>query len=313
MSNLQSGADKAQMIELLNSIKLPIMGAGGGFAPIGTEITQFGTISPQGFLKCDGTVYNISDYPDLATYFASQFGSVNYFGGDGLTTFAVPNRSVSTKTINYNITTHTDDGGKRTFKQAIIEDVSEIRSYTGVATSNYGWSFNFPTEESATPAGYITIENNVAYLVIKNATASNDMSFSGNVTVQYKKISDIDTIKCVKATVSGDPNAHHYSTEEQIVGKDEYGNDVYEITLKGNVPANGTSIFSMVGKTFLEATGRVRYKDGGYVPIGWYYGSDNCIRINTQDSSDGLLIYWSGSLFENQPYRITVKYTKTTS
>lgn len=46
---------------------------------------------PPGFLKCDGSTYQISAYPDLSNYFYNQFGSVKYFGGNGTTTFAVPN------------------------------------------------------------------------------------------------------------------------------------------------------------------------------------------------------------------------------
>lgn len=39
---------------------------------------------PAGWLICDGTVYSISDYPELA----ARLG--NTYGGDGVTTFAVP-------------------------------------------------------------------------------------------------------------------------------------------------------------------------------------------------------------------------------
>lgn len=49
-----------------------------------------GTVAPTNFLICDGTVYNIADYPLLANHFTAQFGSVSKFGGDGATTFAVP-------------------------------------------------------------------------------------------------------------------------------------------------------------------------------------------------------------------------------
>jgi hypothetical protein len=90
MSLLDKSASKAQLIDILNSMKFPIMGAGGGFAPIGTINSYMGTVAPIGWLVCDGTVYNIADYPDLATHIASQFGSTNFFGGDGTTTFAVP-------------------------------------------------------------------------------------------------------------------------------------------------------------------------------------------------------------------------------
>jgi microcystin-dependent protein len=40
---------------------------------------------PLGFLECDGTIYNVPDYPDLAAYLGSSYG------GDGTTTFGVPN------------------------------------------------------------------------------------------------------------------------------------------------------------------------------------------------------------------------------
>ena len=49
-----------------------------------------GNNTPDYFLSCDGTVYNISDYPYLAEHFKTEFGSYNYFGGNGTTTFAVP-------------------------------------------------------------------------------------------------------------------------------------------------------------------------------------------------------------------------------
>lgn len=39
---------------------------------------------PAGWLICDGTVYNVADYPELA----AKLGST--YGGDGVTTFAVP-------------------------------------------------------------------------------------------------------------------------------------------------------------------------------------------------------------------------------
>ena len=62
----------------------------GGFTPVGTIISLMGVSAPTNYLKCDGTVYNITDYPDLANYFTAQFGQANKFGGDGTTTFAVP-------------------------------------------------------------------------------------------------------------------------------------------------------------------------------------------------------------------------------
>ncbi len=58
--------------------------------PVGTVIAFMGTQPPVDYLACDGTVYAIADQPVLAEFITRQFGSVNHFGGDGETTFAVP-------------------------------------------------------------------------------------------------------------------------------------------------------------------------------------------------------------------------------
>ena len=58
--------------------------------PVGTIISYLGNNAPDGYLFCDGTEYNIVDYPALASHFETEFGTKNYFGGDGETTFKVP-------------------------------------------------------------------------------------------------------------------------------------------------------------------------------------------------------------------------------
>lgn len=58
--------------------------------PIGHILTHMGTSAPNHYLICDGTEYQIADYPYLAQHFIDNFESVNFFGGDGETTFAVP-------------------------------------------------------------------------------------------------------------------------------------------------------------------------------------------------------------------------------
>lgn len=71
-----------------------IPGGGGDSSgsgnPVGTVISFLGLTAPAGYFVCDGTAYNISDYPTLASFFETQFGTKNHFGGDGTTTFAVP-------------------------------------------------------------------------------------------------------------------------------------------------------------------------------------------------------------------------------
>lgn len=89
-----SYATKEQLQELAaymaSQINVPTIGVGGGYAPVGTIISFMGTTAPQDYLACDGSTKNIADYPQLAAFFESQFGSKSYFGGNGTTTFAVP-------------------------------------------------------------------------------------------------------------------------------------------------------------------------------------------------------------------------------
>lgn len=68
----------------------PIGPQGPDGNPLGSIISYMGTTAPNGYLICDGTEYNMADYPDLAIFFRDQFGAENYFGGDGEITFAVP-------------------------------------------------------------------------------------------------------------------------------------------------------------------------------------------------------------------------------
>ena len=58
--------------------------------PVGNIISHLGITAPKHYLICDGSEYNIVDYPYLVQHIEDNFGSVNYFGGDGIFTFCVP-------------------------------------------------------------------------------------------------------------------------------------------------------------------------------------------------------------------------------
>lgn len=84
-------ATKADLQRMYNKI-LPYLGgtAEAGFTPVGTVIAVMGNTAPANYLACNGQVVNIADYPVLADYFEAQFGTKNHFGGDGTTTFGIP-------------------------------------------------------------------------------------------------------------------------------------------------------------------------------------------------------------------------------
>ena len=77
----------SEMAEIMS--EFPSGGSSDG-NPVGTIISFMGINAPQGYLKCDGSILNIESYQRLSNHILVQFGSVNYFGGDGTTTFAVP-------------------------------------------------------------------------------------------------------------------------------------------------------------------------------------------------------------------------------
>lgn len=59
--------------------------------PVGNIISYMGNTVPTHYLACDGTVYNVGDYPELEAFFLKEFGSVDYFGGSASSgTWAVP-------------------------------------------------------------------------------------------------------------------------------------------------------------------------------------------------------------------------------
>lgn len=69
--------------------------------PVGHVLTHIGNNAPKHYLICDGKEYNIEDYPYLAQHFINEFGTVKYYGGDGITTFAVPNLIEKGTTIEF--------------------------------------------------------------------------------------------------------------------------------------------------------------------------------------------------------------------
>lgn len=76
IADLASRADIEELRALIPS-------GGGGEVPTGTVLAFAGATAPDGFLLCDGTSYNVADYPALYAVIG------NVYGGDE-TAFNVP-------------------------------------------------------------------------------------------------------------------------------------------------------------------------------------------------------------------------------
>ena len=187
-----------------------------GFTPVGTVISIMGTHAPAHYLICDGTVYNIADHLELANYFADQFGSANFFGGDGTTTFAVPDlrgeflrgtgtNSHSNQGDGANVGVH-QDGTLHSFSTStaniygatslgsisLNEDhsgqVGTTRRRVSAETENNPMSV-YTSRPTNTSVLYCIAEKNIFIQVLGGGGGTGDMS-----TADYAKLGVTDTV-----------------------------------------------------------------------------------------------------------------------
>lgn len=140
--------------------------------PIGSIINYMGSEAPAHYLLCDGSIHNISDYPALAKHFKDDLGRVNYFGGDGVTTFAVPGKTMTASVLKLNptMTSNTTPEGEVIYNNLYLNfrpykafgdsnNPAEKDCYVGKGKPSYlGYKFVNPTVISAyslQPRGYL--------------------------------------------------------------------------------------------------------------------------------------------------------------
>lgn len=140
------------------------------------------------------------------------------------------------------------------------------------------------------------------------------------------------SISSLITPLPGTPTKYHkYSTEEQVVGEWIDGKPIYQRTFSGIMPETmvGTiSIIENIGELeLIDVRGTAKwYSDSssyGWMPIpqvtlGGTYSEDFKLVLFTRLTG---LYLWvstrangnpSTSIYANQPYRITIQYTKTT-
>ncbi len=283
------GLSKEQSKNLMkfisDNISMPVLGAGGGYAPIGTVIMRLSSTAPQGFLLCDGTVYNIKDYPDLATHFASdpEIGSVNAYGGDGIATFAVPDlRGEFIRMCGTNSHTNQGDGSSKIGQH---QDSSYI-PYLRIDKENNYLAIGVDKDK-----GYDTPINFEKGFLSKKRYVFNGTTTSGQfVDVDYNtgtiygiRPTNTSLNFYIKATVAGDANGCVYLPDEHVIGTWTDGSVLYEKTIHVNSisPSQGQIIdgslkqanvtcrdWSVVG---FASSGNNRVKFGDYWVISGNY------------------------------------------
>ena len=211
-------ATKEQPKELIqyisDNICLPIIGVGGGDAPIGKMGMFDAIVAPQGWLIADGSEYNIDDYPELATHIASTHGSMYYYGGNGTTTFAVPDwQGEFFRASGTNSHTNQGDGAN----VGVHQDGTEIPQIVGGSGKIYISDTNSQNGIKK-PDSMIS---NASYVGGASGT-SGLASYAFNTT----RPTNTSLLCCIKAT----PQGHQYSEKEQIVGTWIDGKPLYQKT-----------------------------------------------------------------------------------
>lgn len=279
--------------------------------PVGSVISFLGQTAPAGYLACDGAEYSVSEYPALADFFRQQFGTVNHFGGDGETTFAVPDmRNLFLR------------GFHGQAEEQLSGEIGETQEGTVSPML-----FAIPGGEGSTPSVMSTpgVSNVVqldhadklngnptvySYVAGSLFAPISNLGFKKPATSYTARPVNMAVLYCIKAAESV-PAENVYSTEEHRIGTWIDGKPLYRRVLHG---VTGSSLYDTVIAndkniaTIVNSFGTLRYTDGpnyaiipsDYTQIFYYYETgDIAIWINT-------------SAYFNKDVTVVIEYTKTT-
>ena len=286
--------------------------------PVGHIIPYMGNNAPKHYLICDGGEYNIVDYPYLAQHFTDEFGSVNYFGGDGTTTFAVPDlrgeflrgtgvNSHANQGSGSNVGEHQDATDIPVIAQYINNDTACL--YTpGRKTDRY------PHKMDSVPVEGYTGFNSVRLERAEQGNNTTDIRRE-TITTRPTNTSVLYCIKYeptyfMKNTYSADSV---YSTDEMIIGRWIDGKPIYRKVVQGNITSKNQSLF--VVNENVETMISIRGYD---FSNGIYYFPFNY----TQDGSTQKAVFYkkdtdtiefrSNSSGSGEVFVVILEYTKTT-
>ena len=216
----------------------------GGFTPVGTVISVMGNTAPLHYLACNGQTVNIADYPELANYFNTQFGSKNYFGGDGTTTFGMPDlRGEFLRGAGTN--SHTNQGSGAAV--GVHQDATEFPYlYSGKTNSDHPYiGFKIRGNLASSEYNAITnIDKNIARYssaTFGTAVATTEGTSSTPTDCGTSRPTNTSVLYCIATKDIYMNPSNNYSTDEKVVGTWVDGKPLYQKTYNfGALPNNTT-------------------------------------------------------------------------
>ena len=289
----------------------------GGDIPVGHILSYMGITAPKHYLSCDGTIYNISEYPELANHFEREFGSSNFFGGDGTTTFAVPDlrgeflRGTGTATrdtgTGASVGLHQDatesiEFGINTNDNSIWFDTSTTMPPNANQIRNGNFDRILKLTNGSTNSGY--------YADLKKWNGSTNYS---HYTARPTNTSVLYCIKCehtyfMKNAYSADSV---YSTDEIAIGKWIDGKTIYrKIVNFGQLPNSGNMFVPHGISDFNEITNLIAigYEANSNTWMTLPCGGNPTVTLYIRGSDIG--IFATGNLSAYLKTYVTIEYTK---
>lgn len=295
-------ATKQDLKDMYDRIR-PYMGglvtSKAGFTPVGTVISVMGTTAPVNYLACDGTVYNIADYTELANYFNEQFGSTNFFGGNGTTTFAVPDlRGEFLRGTGTNSHTNQGNGASVGVHQDATEHIhvyafknNSIGVYSNDSSGNY---YELKSDSEIT-------EQNAS----KNISTSANFNENASLLRFTSRPTNTSVLYCIATKNFYIDPTLDYSTDEKVVGTWIDGSPVYQKTISGLDFQVTASSWTSTGVTIANADRII----GGFIGRN----TDKSIIYPTAIKSvNGVINVYNLDSWSQCAY-VTLQYTKATT
>ena len=209
--------------------------------PVGTIIPVMATIAPPHYLACTGQIVNIADYPALAEHFKTNFGTYNYFGGNGTSTFAVPDLRGEFLRGSGSASRNTGEGAT----VGAHQDPTRVPHFHTHKSGSDRWIGAYVPDGGVIPYNVECPTKNSAYIVYTNGNTNGSAAFVKQTTSYSSRPTNTSVLYCIKAEPTHFMKVEGkdcYSYEKHLVGYWVDGKPLYEKTVIIQGGPSGTNI-----------------------------------------------------------------------
>ena len=181
--------------------------------PVGHILAYMGNTPPKHYLPCSGQILNIVEYPYLAKHFKEQFGTINHFGGNGTTTFGLPDlRNEFIRGY------HGDKEEQLSGDVGIHQNATESPSLVVWDDGSVGIGYkNNATNDAVFTSDTITETSN--YIISVNSSKNSTSNFRSSYT---SRPTNVAVLYCIKYEPTYFINLESDGYEEVVLLSDEF-------------------------------------------------------------------------------------------